>query len=208
MRVLMLGHYSRTGKDSLASWIEYYCDGFVNVKKVSFAHKLKDVCHQLYGWAGLMDPAFYESEEGAQKRNEILPHIDKTPIEIWVDFGTLAVRDNVYQRTWIDYVLHQDYRGVDLLIVPDTRFLNEIEAFEAVDHWEVKTGKLVRETYGPKNTVADMSLIDYEGWSRYFGGDMEDLKKQAEDISLWARGGEFPMPSEEETELLKGLERR
>jgi hypothetical protein len=188
----MLGHYSRTGKDTLANWAVYFAkeEWQLNVKKVSFAWKLKDIAHQLYGWAGLREPEFYETPEGAKLRTVTLDGIGLTPIEVWVQLGTNAIRENVYQDTWIDYRLNQDYRGVDLLIIPDARFFNEIEVF--VDEgekrgWDVKHAKVYRHGYGPKDTQPDRELMQYDGWDTCFGGTMDDLKEQGRAVAMWAK---------------------
>jgi hypothetical protein len=212
MKVLLLGHYSRTGKDTLANWaIHYTKEWGLTAKKVSFAWKLKEVTHQLYGWAGLREPEFYETPEGAKLRTVVLEPLGKTPIDIWVDFGTKAVRQQVYQDTWIDYVLNQDYRGVDLLVIPDARFFNEIEAF-ADDGpsrgWDVMHAKVLRAGFGPKDTESDLNLIDYGGWDTYFGGSMQDLKEQGEAIAMWAKGWGFPYQDCRKIAELKKYERK
>ena len=67
------------------------------IGKRSFAYKLKQVCHELYGWAGLREPEFYETPDGEQYREVILPEIGKSPRQIWIDMGTKAVRRHVYE---------------------------------------------------------------------------------------------------------------
>jgi hypothetical protein len=107
----------------------------------------------------------------------MLPTIGKTPVEIWVAMGTPAVRQNVYQRTWIDFLLKSDHQ-CDILVVPDVRFPNEVDAIR-------ETGgtvqKIVRPGYGPRNTVADKALLGYTGWDYVWGahGDIDCLRVEA-----------------------------
>lgn len=179
MRIIGLGHYSRTGKDSFANYlVEKLQRTRLKVGKIPWAWKLKDVCHQLYGWAGLREATFYETPEGAKLRDVVLPAIGKTPVQIWVDMGTPAVRDQVYDRTWIDYVLQTDH-GLDVLLIPDVRFENEIEAIRALGGQCIK---VVRPGYGPKPTVADRTLVGYRNWDNVIGdeGSMASLEEWAD----------------------------
>ncbi len=194
MKIIGLGHYSRTGKDTLANMIvESVRSRGLTAKKVSLAWKLKQVCYELYGWAGMQPPEFYDTKDGEPYRDYILLPLGMTPVEVWVAMGTPAIRDNVYDRTWIDYLLKTDH-GVDVLVVPDIRFLNEIEAFRAEG---AILGKVVRPGYQPRQTVADQALAGYDGWDIWLGGDLSILRKQATGLAIWACGmGELPKNSE------------
>ena len=122
-----LGHYKRTGKDTFANFLVEACrerDPNSAIGKRSFAYKLKQVCHDLYGWAGLREPEFYETREGEQYREVVLPEIGKSPRQIWIDMGTKAVRQHVYEPTWLDYLLKGQH-NLDVLVIPDVRFPNE-----------------------------------------------------------------------------------
>lgn len=169
MRIIALGHYSRTGKDSLANFL---VDKLakqapaLRVLKRSLAWKLKQICFELYGWAGVREPEYYETPEGAAAREQVLPALGKTPVELWVDFGTKAVRDNVYDRTWLDYLFKTDH-GCDVLIVPDIRFPNEGDEVIARNGVLIK---VVRAGHGPRNTSADRALLGYSKWHYVVGG--------------------------------------
>lgn len=182
MQVLGIGHYSRTGKNTLGSLIaaEYFKRTKKTAIVTSFAYKLKDICHQLYAWDGLREPEFYETQEGAALRDVPLPPIGKSPVQIWVDMGTPAVRDNVYDRTWIDYLLRtKRLDGASLLIITDVRFPNEVKAVREYDGILVKT---VRGGYGPKNTVADLALFGWDGWDYIAGPTPRALQGDAENL--------------------------
>lgn len=127
MRVVAFGHRRRTGKDQAAKFlltILRIARPEMKTIKTSFAYKLKDVCHQLYSWAGLKSPEYYETN--AEEKEKVLKDIGKSPRQIWIEFGTLAVREIVYNRTWIDYTLKSN--DADILIITDLRFPNEMNA--------------------------------------------------------------------------------
>ncbi len=186
-----LGHYKRTGKDSFADYLiqalaNKHCG--ITVTKTSFALKLKQVCYELYAWAGLKPAEYYETKEGAEFREVILPAIGKSPRQIWIDFGTKAVRDHVYERTWLDYVSRTTW-NYDVVIVPDVRFGNEFnELFE--------TGglliKVIRPGFSPGPNRPDRALLDETRWSNVIGtsGTMSELDSWAVRYANWIAGGE------------------
>ena len=205
MKILGLGHYSRTGKDSLANMVIQWNNDSAEplvIKKISLAWKLKQICYELYGWAGLREPEYYDTKEGEGDRDVIIRALGKTPVEIWVAFGTPAVREQVYDRTWIDYILQTDH-DCDLLIVPDVRFPNEVEAFGREGAYLVKT---VRHGYGPRKTVADQALVGWKGWDMIAGPTMDTLRGQAQTLHWWALTGQKPIQLYSDRDSLLSLE--
>lgn len=176
-RFVGLGHYSRTGKDTLAnSAIKRLGEiaPHLRVIKRPLAWKLKQTCFELYEWAGMREPEFYDTPEGEPYRDIILPALGKTPVGVWVSFGTNAVRDNVYQNTWLDYLLKADHQA-DIVFVPDIRFPNEFDAFYGLpDSWMLQS---VRPGYGPRKTIADRKLLGEDRWHRVIGvtGTMTEI---------------------------------
>lgn len=208
MKVIALGHYSRTGKDSLANLaikaIKEY-NPKLRVGKIPFAWKLKQICFELYSWDGMREPEFYETEEGAPYRDIVLPTIGKTPVQIWVDMGTPAVRDNVFEKTWIDYVFKTDH-NLDVLFVPDTRFHNEIDAAEEFGD-DALVAKVVRPGFGPRKTVADRALVSCDRWHYVFGGGtVADLRPVASQIARWVSGGPKPSQTLAQRRLIEATE--
>lgn len=124
MKIIAFGYKKGTGKDTAARFLNTILrmDNGLMIKQISFAAKLKDVSHQLYGWAGLHPGVYYESHRA--EKEIILPQIGLSPREIWIGVGN-KLRE-VYQDTWIHFALH----GVnaDILIITDLRFRNEFEA--------------------------------------------------------------------------------
>lgn len=198
MKVIGLGHYSRTGKDSFAN---YYMAELASLnkglvaKKLAFAWKLKQIAHELYAWDGMREPEFYETAAGATYRDIPLPTIGKSPVQIWIDLGTPAVRNCVYNRTWIDYVLKGDHK-CDVMTVTDVRFENEVESVRGMGGILIK---VVRPGYGPRKSPADRALLGWTGWDFIIGasGAMEELRDWALKFAKWtADEGEFPFQSE------------
>lgn len=183
-RIIGLGHYRRTGKTTLARMIVTAArklDPDYQVAVRSLADKLKDIAHQLYGWAGLKAAWYYE--EHADEREQILPAIGKSPRQIWIDLGTHAIRDRVYARTWIDYLLARD-TWLDGTIIPDVRFYDEVTAIRKAGGLLVK---VVRPGYEPGEDAADSALIGWEGWDEVVGhgGTLAELEKAAEEYAKW-----------------------
>lgn len=151
--VIGFGHRSRVGKDT--------CAGFLNTElrmlgiktvHVSFASKLKEVCYDLYSWAGLKRAVHYENCPA--DRQKLLPAIGKTPVTIWVEVGN-KMRD-VYPLTWVQAALRGQVNA-QVVIVSDVRYQNELDAIREM-------GGLVYKITNSRapflDTVADNALQD------------------------------------------------
>lgn len=186
-----LGHYKRTGKDSFA---DYLIQAVVNkragikITKQSLAWKLKQVCFELYAWAGLREPEYYETKVGAEFREVILPKLGKSPRGVWIDFGTKAVRDHVYERTWLDYLV-QSKSEHDVVIVPDVRFDNEFEELQKAGAILIK---VIRPGFSPGPNRPDRQLLNRTDWSNVIGtsGEMSELAYWAGLYANWITGGD------------------
>jgi len=182
--IIGLGHYSRTGKDTFANALLqslYRFNPELRVARKSFATKLKEITHELYGWAGLGNEAYYNDPAHEHERDVVLPVLGKTPVEVWVDFGTKAVRNQVYSGTWVDYLLKTDF-DLDVMVISDVRFPNEMEAIHQVGGHLIK---IVRNGYGPKMTVADLALIHCTSWDNVIGDRPEGVDG-IENLKQWA----------------------
>jgi hypothetical protein len=197
MQIIGLGHYSRTGKDSFANYFVTALRerGLIGVKK-SFAWKLKDICFQLYAWDGHREPEYYDTAEGELSRQIKLPTLGMTPVELWIAMGTPAVRQSVYDGTWIEYLTRQKFEA-DALVIPDVRFPNEAEAINRRGGTLVK---VVRPGYSPRKSVADEALKDFTGWDFVIGssGKMTELHYWAEYFATCIQTGTEPIQSESE----------
>ena len=186
MIIVAFGHRSRVGKDTSAKLLEtaLRLKG-VRTKKVSFAAKLKQAAHITFGWAGLRDAAFYETEEGAKARLVKLPYLDKTPVEVWVEFGN-KVRE-IYQDNWLNATLLGEYKDVDVLIITDLRFPNEGDKVNDLGGWPV----WVRRADVPLlDTVSDNALEGWPGWKDIIdnGGSLKDLSERVSKLAEYIAG--------------------
>ena len=178
--IIGLGHTKRVGKDTFARFLaeSFYRQTGGSMCRSSFAYKLKEVCADLYGWAGLRSPEFYETPEGEVLREVVLPVLGKSPRQIWIDFGTKAVRQQVYDRTWVDYVMKNMQHVAN--VTTDVRFPNEAEAIHDAGGYLVR---ITRPGFEPGNDAADQALIDYFGWDYYVDATtIDELREQAEYI--------------------------
>lgn len=208
MKIIGLGHYSRTGKDTFANAVVawFRANSKLSAKKIPFAWKLKQICHDLYAWDGMREPEFYDTLDGEKFRDIKLPTVGKTPVEIWVAMGTPAIREKVYERTWIDFLLKSDHQ-CDVLVVPDVRFPNETSAILDAGG---TLHKVVRPGYGPRNTVADRALLGYKGWNYIWGahGDIDRLRVEAYSVAAAVDGlSEWPVQTEEDRRAALAVEK-
>lgn len=120
------------GKDSIADFIIQDNPDFVKIK---MAHHLKDVCSLLFG----MDRKMLEGEtiEDRIKREEVDSFWNERVLEDLQPFtprkalqyvGTNLLRNQLCQNIWVS-CLEKKIKDNNLqnVIVPDIRFLNEIE---------------------------------------------------------------------------------
>ena len=124
MKIIAFGYSKRAGKDSCAKFLDSFLRverPGLKIRKVSFASKLKDICWQLYGWAGLQPGVFYETEAGEKIKEVVLPRLGKSPRTVWIEVGN-KMRE-VYPETWLDFALLGT--TADVLLITDLRFPNE-----------------------------------------------------------------------------------
>lgn len=178
MKILALGHKKRMGKDTLARFMVTYLrtnTKNLNIQKAGFADKLKDIAHQLFRWAGLMDGLYYDANH--DQREMPLEAIGLTPREIWIGLGN-KFRD-VYPNVWIDYLLNKS--NCDYLIITDMRYPNEFERVKAMGGF---CCKITRNEIPISHDVADDALDHYpdDKWDFHINnsGSLNDLNKDAE----------------------------
>lgn len=185
--IIGLGHYSRTGKTTLAHLIANECERVGLAAEVRpFASTLKKVVHLVYGWAGAQPEEYYETYPEERKRRLVKLANHKWPlgptiVDLWIEVGTPAFRDTIFDETWVMNTLETDFENV--LIIPDVRFMNEINAIR------VRGGrvyKVIRKGVQPRfNSIADNALNYYVGWDeviRNHGEGLHDLQQDARRI--------------------------
>lgn len=159
MQILAFGHKSQTGKNYSANYLAKFLreKGYV-VRECAFADKLYEACQIVFGVYGFKSKSYYE-DHPTQKAIP-LPVINKSPRQILVEFGTNAVREQVYDHVWIDNTLEDNGRR-DILLITDLRFPNEAKA---VLQRGGKLIKVVNDTAPVFDTVADKALNDWTKW--------------------------------------------
>lgn len=169
MKIFGFGYKSRVGKDTAANFLVGLIRQITRNKlviKTGFGAKLKAVCHDLYKHLGLQDADYYDTNEHV--KNTKLPIINLSPVEIWIQFGTLVGRE-VYPFTWVEYPFQNT---CDYLIIQDVRFENEAnEILKRGGHIFKVVNPHVPET----GSIADNQLNYYKGWSDILIND-KDLK--------------------------------
>jgi len=133
--IIGIGHRSGHGKDTLGEYLVQSLQVILPKAKIlkrSWAWKLKDSCYQLYAHCGLREPEFYETGEGRALRNTKLPKINLTPVEIWIKYGSYGVRDQVWDKTWTEWLYNNT--DADIVIASDTRFPVEAPYCEYLVH--------------------------------------------------------------------------
>ena len=172
-KIFGFGHRSRVGKDTASGFLAGHIRQSTRNKlvvKTSFAAKMKAMTYDLYKWAGLQPADYYETEQGAPYRDIKLEAIGKTPVEIWIEFGSTVGRA-IFKDTWVNYPLNQKY---DYLIISDVRFLNEVEGIRKLGGVVYKIEKADAPI---RNSVADNELQDYTGWDGVLknNGDLKEF---------------------------------
>lgn len=186
--IVALGHYSRTGKDTFVRECMAEIkriDSTIPCHQFSFAAKLKDISHQLFGGFGLEDEEFYNTPEGEKYRDIPLPVIEMTPVEIWIGVGN-KLRE-VYPEVWRDYVLFNRQPGVTF--IADARFPNEFEAIRE-DSPENLLIKMIRPGVGPRQSKSDRALLGVGRleWDFVMGGTLGNVIQDARDIAAYIAG--------------------
>lgn len=180
--IVAFGHRKQVGKSSTANLlnhhliIEYGKDSVVNT---SFAAPLYHICEYLYGWAGFKSKCYYD-DHGEDKEIP-LPVIGKTPRQILIDMGTEAIRNHVYDKTWVDFLI-QTRDPSKIIIVSDLRFPDEFDAIKDADGYCIK---VERPDVLDSDDAADIALADCDDWDFTVinQGTMRQLNDQI--VGIW-----------------------
>ena len=171
MIIVGVGHKSRQGKDTFASFLMTYLRMNTKNKKIvkmGFADPLKSICHQLYGWAGLKPKEHYDRFEDERKIE--LPLIGKTPVQIWIDVGNHM---RIYDKdVWMRALMKGTV--ADVLIVTDVRYENEAQAIFDHNGFVVKIN---RPGFPGLDSITDNALNNYTRWTEIIenDGDLSSL---------------------------------
>lgn len=160
MQIVAFGYRKGSGKDTCAKFLttalKLNCAG-VKIRKISFAEKLKGICYQLYGWAGLEPGPYYEMHR-AEKEIPLPALNGATPRDIWICVGN-ALR-GVYQDTWIQCALREE-SGHSFGIITDVRFQNEAEIIRGLNGILIRVD---RSDIEKGDDPAEVELDGFDDW--------------------------------------------
>lgn len=168
--IVGFGHRSGHGKDTYANALQTAIatrEKRLFIKKQPLAWELKMMTYRLYGHLGVKHPMHYENFR--EERKVIIPALGMTVVDLWIKFGTDAVRDQVYDRTWLEFTIYGHQNPVDLLIIPDVRFPNEADEINKNNGW-------VYEIMNPRVPKREGLSVDDEldGWKGFRGTFLND----------------------------------
>lgn len=170
-KIIALGYKKSRGKDSVCNFMKDWLHREhpeLKVRKVGFADKLKDIAHQLYGWADLQPGIYYE--ERYKEKEVVLPKIGLTPRQIWIGLGN-SIRD-LYEPTWIDYITKGGIK-CDVLLIKDMGFTTEATSVRESGGWLLNVERDGPMADDPRETELD-SWTDWDGVLSNHGS-LEDL---------------------------------
>lgn len=147
--VVLISGFARSGKDTSAGMVKTILEGMgQRVKVTHYADHLKNLCKDWLDWDGVKD----------DYGRTLLQYV-----------GTNIVREQ-YPAYWVDHMVQMlKFFGnmFDVVLIPDTRFPNEIErirqsGYDTV-HMRIDRGSGFDNglTDGQKNHISETALIDY-----------------------------------------------
>jgi len=158
MKIFAFGHRRYVGKDTAARFLTNHIrleHRGLQVQKVTFATKLKDICYDLFKHIGLFPTEYYESNPS--EKEKVIPELGISARELWIDFGNRMRA--YYSAVWIDYAFDNVFAPIAL--VTDLRYIDEAEAIKT------RGGVLIRidrDSVPVYDDVADSQLANYTGW--------------------------------------------
>ena len=165
MKILALGHKSRTGKDTaagfLATQLRMRKQG-INVQAVSFATLLKKMTYEAFKWAGAKPGDFYETHP--EERTKILEPLGMDIVQLWVAVGESMNKIN--EKVWVNS-LFENYKA-DILIIRDLRRIPE---FRAIKERGGICIRVVKPDAPIRDTVSDNYLNDCSEWDETLVND-------------------------------------
>ena len=157
LRFIGFGHRRQMGKDTAAQAFKKLLEMHfptLNVECRAFADPMYEICHKLWGWDGFQTKEYYDLHP--QEKNLVLPHVGKTPRTLLIELGTPAVRQVIWEDTWIQYLMNlcpkEEQR---LVLVSDMRMPREFEAIKEAGGFCIKVTRPGIEVH---SDVADSAL--------------------------------------------------
>lgn len=189
MRIIGITGKAGSGKDTIAKIItDELTDIGLSVVKLSYAGPLKDCASLLWGWDRDRLEYDFDYKEGNTLDNgspdPACEALGMTRRVFMQRFGTEAMRQNIHQDVWIIALKlaidRGDYDQYDIGIIPDARFLNELQFVKNLDGYTIKVDRV-----GSVSTLTDntqhASELEWEQWDSW---DATVINKIYDNISL------------------------
>ena len=180
MLIIALGHRSGVGKDTFAKMLqEEFVSRGHHAEITHFATPIKELSHDLFGWAGVRPPAHYD--ESRADRPLVLKRLGMSALDLWIRLGQ-TMRE-LHPDVWVWSALGQE-RQCDILLIPDCRFLNEVAAV-----WQ-RLGVVVKieSSHAPiLDSVSDNALEGFCDWDYVIQNDgtIAELRQKASRFAVW-----------------------
>lgn len=116
-----------SGKDTSGDYLVTH-HGF---KRISFAKKVKDVAHVVFGWD--RDMLEGQTKESRAWREQVCPYWGITPRSALQKIGTDMFRGHIDPDVWIKAVLREIQANPEQsYVITDCRFENEVAAIQSM----------------------------------------------------------------------------
>lgn len=157
MKLIAFGHRRRVGKDTAVKFGLSYLRGrgIRNCHRFSFFDQIKEIAVKLYGWGGLEDRIYYETN--GHKKEEILLPIGKSPRDIWIELGEAI--NKICPITLPEMAFKDLPDGIYLC--PDLRRQIEVDY---INRFGGATVLIERDSVEKHDDPVDSALANYDGW--------------------------------------------
>jgi hypothetical protein len=165
MKILAFGHRKRVGKDTagkfLISWLVQNTK--LKVERVSFGDQVKLI-------------AYYENHP--EKKEQILPPIDKSPRQIWEELG--AHGRSIHSKVWVEMAMTRVDSDTDIVVITDLRDPEEAQITKDYNGFCIRIERNV-----PWGGPMDYKLADYDKWDATIdnNGTRKDLNNTVVDLA-------------------------
>ena len=188
--IVGLGHRKRVGKNEFGYMLaDYLEDRGFNTQILAFAEAMKEMAACIFDGYGLRNAHHYEINP--EHKEQPLSVINKTPRQIWIEFGNAmrAIDPDIWVRIvrraidgeMLREKLHH-VRKPRAFIITDVRFPNEADAIRS---WGGHLAVIRRYLAPVSNDPAELALewYGYWEWTVDNNGTLEHLAKQAENYA-------------------------
>jgi len=193
--LLAFGHQSRVGKDTCVNEAVRYLNELKkkdpalpwrSVRKRSFFTAGKDSAYEIFKCYGLERGEFYDREEHQHLRDVKLPGVNKTPMEIWLDYGAM-VRE-IHEPAFADRAVYDLPEG-EFSVFTSLRYPTEVEAIRRLGGWFVKVERIPQPPLRPLDVFIPP---DFE-WDAHIlnAGTLEDLRGLTREVVSAYLGNEL-----------------